>query len=44
MHILLVLIYSIDGYYINAYWCLFYWWLLMHISGDFIGDYYIGGY
>jgi hypothetical protein len=35
---------SINGYYINAYWCLFYQWLLVVILLMAIGCYFINDY
>jgi len=35
---------TINGYYINQYWCLLMAIILMTIGGYFISGYYINGY
>jgi hypothetical protein len=39
-----ILLLAIGGYFINGYWCLFYYWLLMLILLLAIGGYSINGY
>jgi hypothetical protein len=39
-----ILLMAISGYSINAYWCLFYEWLLVVILLMAIGAYFINGY
>jgi len=41
-----ILLVAINGYFINGYWRLFYWWLLMVILNYIttIGGYYIINY
>jgi hypothetical protein len=39
-----ILLRVIGGYYVNAYWWLFYKWLLMVIILMVIGGYFINGY
>jgi hypothetical protein len=35
---------AIGVYFINGYWCLFYYWLLVDIISMAIGGYSSGGY
>jgi len=39
-----ILLGTIKGYFINGYWCLFYWGLLKDILLMVIGAYFIGDY
>jgi hypothetical protein len=42
--LVVILLIAIDGYFINDYWWLFYYWLLVAILLMGIDGYFIGGY
>jgi hypothetical protein len=35
-----IILVAIGGYFINDYWWLFYWWILVDINGYYISAYW----